>query len=358
MLSSFFPVMRPVLHALDAETAHNLTIKALKCPLTAQRSIHKDSALRQKLLGLDFLSPVGLAAGFDKNGEAIDAMLGFGFGFVEVGTVTPLPQVGNEKPRIFREPTSRSVINRMGFPNKGALALDVRIDAFREKGKNKDGIVGINIGKNKETEDAAVDYIELIDRYNGIADYFCVNISSPNTPGLRDLQNPKHLNPFLQKLIEARNSAEGEKTPLLVKFAPDLASKDIAAIGQVILDVGVDGLVLTNTTSQRPDSLPDDFRGQTGGLSGPHVNQLSTQVIAAFYKVTEGRVPIIGIGGIEDAQDAYAKIKAGASLVQLYTAMIYKGPKIAQDISKGLSSLLKQDGYSNITQAIGADHGR
>lgn len=356
MLQNLFPILRPALHMMDAELAHNLAIKALKCPLAAQKAAHKDLRLAQTLWGLDVPSPVGLAAGFDKNGEAMDAMLGMGFGFVEVGTVTPVPQVGNEKPRVFREPQSRSVINRMGFPNEGALALDERIERFRHHAKNKDGILGINIGKNKDTEDPAADYLELIDRYSGIADYLTVNISSPNTPGLRDLQDPKHLAPFLKKLVKARDDAEGENTPLLVKFAPDLETLDITGIGEAVMKAKIDGLILTNTTSARPEALPADFRAQAGGLSGPHLREKSRAMIAAFYKITEGQMPIIGVGGIENAQDAYAKIKAGASLVQLYTALVYHGPAVAQDIASGLVPLMQKDGFEKIEQAIGADH--
>lgn len=355
MLEKLFPVARPILHALDAETAHGLTIKSLKCPLAVQKAQHKDLRLKQTLWKVEFPSPVGLAAGFDKNGEAMDAMLGLGFGFVEVGTVTPLPQAGNERPRIFRDGGSRSVINRMGFPNKGALALDDNVIKFRQKGKNKDGVLGINIGKNKDTEDAAEDYLELIDRYAGVADYLTVNISSPNTPGLRDLQEPENLKPFLQQLVEKRNDMDGLKTPLLVKLAPDLEAQDILGIAKVILDTEIDGLILTNTTKARPESLPPEFRSEMGGLSGPHLKEMSKAIISAFYRITEGRVPIIGAGGVESAADAYAKIRAGASLVQIYTALVYQGPQLVTDINNGLMALAQKDGFNTISDAVGAD---
>lgn len=365
MLEKLFPLVRPVLHALDAELAHSITITSLKCPLVKATAYHNDLRLKQSLWGINFSTPVGLAAGFDKNGEVIDTMLGLGFGFVEIGTVTPLPQAGNERPRIFRDYGSRSVINRMGFPNHGALALDNKIIDFRRKGKNKDGVLGINIGKNKNTEDPAADYIDLIDRYAGVADYLTVNISSPNTPGLRDLQSPKHLKPFLKQLIAKRDEmavdAEQDsgagiiKTPLLVKLAPDLEAHDIVGIAEVIMDVGIDGLILTNTTKSRSESLPPEFREQMGGLSGPHLKSLSKDVIAAFYKICEGRIPIIGVGGIENSVDAYNKIRAGASLVQFYTALVFHGPKLVDEINRGLMILAQKDGFHTIAEAVGAD---
>jgi dihydroorotate dehydrogenase len=355
MLEKLFPLAKPILHAMDAEVAHGLTIKSLKCPMMACKAPRSDIHLNQNIWKINFPSPVGLAAGFDKNGEAIDAMFGLGFGFVEVGTVTPLPQGGNERPRIFRDSGSRSVINRMGFPNLGALALDDRIIKFREKAKNKEGILGVNIGKNKDTEDAASDYLELIDRYAGIADYLTVNISSPNTPGLRDLQEPENLKPFLQQLVAKRDEMEGIKTPLLVKLAPDLEAHDILAIAEVIKETKIDGLILTNTTKARPESLPQEFRSLQGGLSGPHLKEQSKVIISAFYRVTEGQVPIIGVGGVDSAQDAYAKIRSGASLVQLYTALVYHGPQLVKDINQGLLALAQKDGFNTISEAVGAD---
>ena len=379
MFQRLFSIAKPALYALDAEIAHNLALKALACPLAVKQAPASNSRLAQNLWGLNFPNPVGLAAGFDKNGDTMDAMLGLGFGCVEVGTVTPLPQMGNPKPRVFRDVSSRSVINRMGFPNKGALALDDRIIHFREHAKNKEGLVGINISKNKDTEDPVEDYVSLIHRYIGVADYLTVNISSPNTAGLRDLQDPVILKDFLQKIEETRkaalnaalaeaqdgggndgggNDGVGEvlKTPILLKLAPDLNEIQIKAIANVVKQSSIDGLILTNTTSQRPETLPDDFRSQGGGLSGAHLKERSCEVIASFYRELDGKMPIIGVGGIENANDAYAKIKAGASLVQLYTALVFYGPALAKDITQGLAALLQKDGFSSIQQAIGLDH--
>lgn len=344
----------PFLHCLDAETAHDITLSALKSTLLTRKAPKPNPALSLSIFGRVFPNPVGLAAGFDKNAEVADAMLGMGFGFVEVGTVTPKPQDGNPKPRVFRDKQSHSVINRMGFPNGGAEAFEDHYQNFREHGKNKGGIVGINVGKNKDQDDALADYVALVHRFGKQADYLTVNISSPNTPGLRDLQNPEELLPFLRQLVIVRNARC--KTPLLVKLAPDLDDAQCKAIAKCLVEAGIDGIILTNTTLARPESLPQEFRDQQGGLSGPVLQDRATEVIRIFYKETDGKLPIIGAGGIDSADSAYAKIKAGASLVQLYTGLVYHGAGLPKAITKGLLTLLKQDGYETITDAIGADH--
>jgi len=343
----------PLLHMMDAEKAHGLTMKGLKSGIVTRSAKQSPQSLAVSLFGRVFSNPVGLAAGFDKNAETPDAMLGYGFGFVEVGTVTPKPQIGNPKPRVSRDKKSQNVINRMGFPNEGADIFESNYQTFREGGKNKSGIVGINVGKNKDQEDALADYVDLVHRFGKQADYLTVNISSPNTPGLRDLQDPAELLPFLKQIVIVRNARC--KTPLLVKLAPDLTPEQCKSIADCVMEAGIDGLILTNTTLARPEHLPQNFRDEMGGLSGPVLQEASLNVIKSFYKHTNGQLPIIGAGGINDAQSAYNAIKSGASLVQLYTALVYHGPSLPRQINKGLVKLLTADGYSSITQAIGQD---
>jgi dihydroorotate dehydrogenase len=343
----------PLLHTLDAEKAHDFTLSALKTGMVTRKAKKYDDALALSLFGRVFPNPIGLAAGFDKNAVVADAMLGYGFGFVELGTVTPKPQEGNPKPRVFRDKQSHSVINRMGFPNGGADIFERNYQNFRDHGKNAQGIVGINVGKNKNQDDALADYVALVHRFGKQADYLTVNISSPNTPGLRDLQNPKELLPFLRQLVIVRNARC--KTPLLVKLAPDLTKDESKAIAECLMESGVDGIILTNTTLARPETLPQNFRDQAGGLSGPLLQNTSTDIIKTFYQETGGKLPIIGAGGVECAASAYEKIKAGASLIQLYTGLVYHGPSLPHTINKGLLKLMKDDGYDTITKAIGAN---
>lgn len=343
----------PVLHLIDPEKAHDLTIKILKSGALTKHAQGVNHALSLSLFGRVFPNPIGLAAGFDKNAETMDATLGYGFGFVEVGTVTPLPQEGNPKPRVFRDKKTGSVINRMGFPNHGADIFEGNYSDFRMAGENAQGIVGINVGKNKDQGDALADYVALVHRFGKQADYLTINISSPNTPGLRDLQDPEELLPFLRQLVIVRNARC--QTPLLVKLAPDLDEDQCKAIAKCVMDAGVDGLILTNTTLDRPSILPDDFKTQPGGLSGRLLQDKSLNIIKTFYRETDGRLPIIGAGGVDSAESAYAKIKAGASLVQLYSALVYKGTSVVKDINKGLVELLKADGYGNISEAIGKE---
>jgi len=351
---ALFKISRPFLHKFDAEKAHHLTLNILRFRFITRRASISDPALSLSVFGRVFPNPVGLAAGFDKNAEAIDAMLGFGFGFVEAGTVTPQAQAGHPKPRIFRDPQTQSIINRMGFPNRGADLFEHNYQSFRAKGKNKEGIVGINVGKNKDQKDPLADYISLVHRFGKQSDYIAVNISSPNTPGLRDLQDPDELLPFLRQLVIVRNARC--RTPLLVKFAPDLSDDQCRNIAQAAMEAKIDGVILTNTTLDRPAVLPADFAVQTGGLSGSLLHEKSLHIIRRFYQYTNGTLPIVGVGGIHSAGSAYDKIKAGASLVQLYSSLVYQGPALTTKINKGLIELLKADGHTSITQAIGADH--
>jgi len=343
----------PILHQIDPEKAHDFTIKALKSGVLSKPAPHPDRTLSLSLFGRVFPNPIGLAAGFDKNAETMDSMFGYGFGFVEVGTVTPLPQDGNPKPRVFRDKKSKHVINRMGFPNLGADVFDGNYNDFRMAGENAQSIVGINVGKNKNQDDALADYTNLVHRFGKHADYLTINISSPNTVGLRDLQNPDELLPFLRQIMIVRNARC--KTPVLVKLAPDLSHDKAKEIAKCLMEAKVDGVILTNTTLERPEFLPAEFRNEMGGLSGPCLQEKSCELIKLFYKETNGELPIIGVGGVNNAQSAYDKIKAGASLVQLYTALIYQGPSVVNKINKGLITLLKADGFENIGQAIGKD---
>lgn len=337
---SLYSLARPFLFNLDAEKAHGLTIQALKSGLvpTCQKETIQYPALKTKLWDLPFPNPVGLAAGFDKNAEVIGPMLRMGFGFVEVGTVTPKPQTGNPKPRIFRDPSTGAVINRMGFPNKGLTVFKDNITAFLSQTPRPEGVIGINIGMNKDQSDPVKDYSVLIHHLGPLADYLTINISSPNTPGLRDLQQKENLDPFLAKLLDVRKKAcRINPPPLLLKLAPDLDDAQQEEIAEVVLKSGIDGLILTNTTLDRPDFLSAGFKNEKGGLSGQPLRRKSTQLIKNFSKLTKGALPIIGAGGIASSFDAQEKLDAGASLVQLYTGLIYEGPGLPAKICEGLT---------------------
>jgi len=305
--------------------------------------------LAQRLWGLDFPNPVGLAAGYDKDARVPDAMLRLGFGFTEVGTVTPRPQPGNPKPRAFRLEEDQAIINRMGFNSRG---LDPVVDRLSRRARS--GIVGVNLGKNRDTADAAADYAEGVLRAARLADYLVVNLSSPNTPGLRELQGREILAKLLSRLIGVREETKC-RVPLLVKIAPDLSLEECRDIAQVALDTGLDGLIVSNTTLARPD-LVSRHAHEAGGLSGRPLLAPSTGLLADMYRLTRGRLPLIGVGGIASPADAYAKIRAGASLVQLYTAMVFAGPDLVGQIKSGLVGLLQRDGFGSIAEAVGTAH--
>lgn len=347
-----FRLARPLLHALDPEFAHALTIRALKMGLAPRARVADDAILHQQLWGREIANPVGLAAGFDKNAEAVDAMLGQGFGFVEIGSVTPRPQPGNPKPRVFRLPEDGAVINRLGFNSAGLDAVRARLARRQRR-----GIVGVNVGKNRDTQDAAADYAAGIAALAPFADYVVCNVSSPNTPGLRALQGRDALAALIARVRAALIAAVPTGTPpLLIKVAPDLTADDRRDIAAVMLDAKVDGLIAGNTTIARPDSLRGRHRGETGGLSGKPLFEPSTAVLRDFYRLTQGRLVLIGVGGIASGADAYAKIRAGASLVQLYTALIYAGPGLVAEIRRDLAQCLRRDGFASISAAVGADH--
>ncbi|MEO5373978.1 MAG: quinone-dependent dihydroorotate dehydrogenase [Alphaproteobacteria bacterium] len=352
-----------MLRLLEPETAHRVAIAALRSGVAelALASWPHPSAdeivLGISLWGMGFPNPVGLAAGFDKNAEAPDALLRLGFGFVEVGSVTPRPQPGNPQPRLFRLPEDGAVINRMGFNNDGLEAVAARLKT-RRRGE---GIVGANLGKNKDTEDAADDYERGIAALAPLADYLVINVSSPNTPGLRALQGRDQLGALVGRARAALRRTMGEgrgerAPPLLLKIAPDLTPEDRRDIAEVALAGDLDGLIVGNTTLARPESLRSPHRGEGGGLSGQPLFAPSTEVLRDMYALTGGRIPLIGVGGVATGAQAYAKIRAGASLVQLYTAMIYEGPRLVRRVRRDLAAALRADGFTSMVDAVGADH--
>ncbi len=343
---SLFSMLRPLLFQIQPERAHRLTIAALKLLPSTSTKFSGDPLLAQSLFGLNFPNPVGLAAGFDKDAEVPGPACRLGFGFVEIGTVTPLPQPGNPQPRLFRLRKDEAVINRMGFNNGGQQAAYDRLLAERPFG----GIVGSNIGANKDSVDKILDYATGIRTMAPVSDYLTVNISSPNTPGLRALQDEGALSALLDMIAETRPTGG---PPIFLKIAPDLELADIAAIAR--LSVGkVDALIVSNTTISRPPLKSNDA-GEAGGLSGAPLRTLAQQRLIDFRKATGGTIPLIGVGGIASAEDAYARIRAGASLVQIYSALVFHGPGLARRINAGLKSLLIRDGFSNVSEAIGVD---
>lgn len=351
---SLYKFALPVLFKSDPEKAHNMTLSAMKAGLHPRHKSAHDDALVQDVFGLKFPNPVGLSAGFDKNAEVIAPVLKMGFGFTEVGTVTPLPQDGNPKPRVFRDPVNEAVINRMGFPNGGMDEFGRNFSAFQASACKPEGIVGINIGMNKTQTEPSHDYAALIKRFAADADYLTINISSPNTPGLRNLQSREPLLELIAAVKDARAEvAKDSPPPILVKFAPDLDDAQIEELCGTVIVGGIDGVIVGNTTLDRPEYLTNDFRSEAGGLSGKPLKDKSTRVIEKFYAQLHGKMPIIGVGGISNAQDAYEKIKAGAALVQLYTGLIYQGPSVAHNINRGLLELLKHDGFGHISDAVG-----
>jgi dihydroorotate dehydrogenase len=348
----FYALCRPLLRALPPESAHRLTVLALAAGLGGRSRAPDPPILAQRLWGRDFPNPIGIAAGFDKNALVPDALLGLGFGFVEVGTVTPRPQPGNPKPRVFRLDADRALINRLGFNSLGLDRVIARLEARRRR-----GIVGVNIGRNRDSADAVADYTEGVRRTAALADYLVVNVSSPNTPGLRDLQARAVLEDLLRQLLAIR-AETGASVPLLVKIAPDLSPEERADIAAVALATGIDGIVVANTTVARPSGLSGRHAREAGGLSGRPLFELSTALLGEIYRLTEGRLPLVGVGGVASAADAYAKIRAGAALVQLYTALVFAGPALLGQIKTGLADLLRRDGFASVADAVGADHGR
>jgi dihydroorotate dehydrogenase len=331
-----FAIASPLLRLLDAETAHHATIAALKM-LPPRAPPPDDPRLAVSAFGLDFPNPIGLAAGFDKNAEIPDAMLGLGFGFVEVGTLTPRAQPGNPRPRAFRLIEDRAVINRYGFNNEGHAPALARLSKRARR-----GIVGVNIGANKDADDRIADYVAGVVAFAEVASYFTINVSSPNTPGLRDLQEPEALSELLARVIESRDAARIRR-PLLLKIAPDLTLDQLDGIVRVAREKRIDGMIVTNTTISRPLTLRSPLAGESGGLSGAPLFDLSTRMLAQTFLRVEGQFPLIGVGGVDSAEAALAKIEAGATLVQFYSALVYEGPNLVTRIKRGLIDILSRD---------------
>ena len=341
-----YPVLRPLVFRLDAERAHRATIAALKL-LPKRRPPTFDGSLTTSVAGLGFPSPVGLAAGFDKDAEVADAMLGLGFGFVEVGTLTPLPQRGNPRPRLFRLTRDRAVINRMGFNNRGQANALERL-AKRDRSR---GIIGINIGANKDSSDRIADYVAGVRAMSPVADYLTINISSPNTPGLRQLQDEGALRALLAAVQEARIVGG---PPVFLKVAPDLGEGEPDQVVRVAMQHGIDAIIVANTTVLRPP-LKSRHAGELGGLSGEPLKGQALESLRTFRSASGGAIPLVAAGGIGSADDAWERIRAGASLVQLYSAMIYEGPGLARRIAAGLAAKLAEHGIASIADAVGGD---
>ncbi len=353
MADLLYRLAQPALNALDPERAHAVTVRALK--LGFARLLPKsadDPVLATTVWDLAFPNPVGLAAGFDKHAEVCDAALALGFGFVEAGTVTPRPQPGNSGKRLYRLAEDEAVINRFGFNSRGIAPFATNLGR-----RARVGIVGANVGKNRDTVDGAADYIACIDVLAGLADYLVVNISSPNTPGLRALQARAQIEELIGRVLEARRGGAGSRRspPLLVKVGPDLDDDGLRDIADVALATPIDGLIVGNTTIARPATLRSPDRDAPGGLSGRPLLTPSTACLAAMYRHTKGQIPIIGCGGVASGADAYAKIRAGASLVQLYSALVFHGPGLVGAIKRELAALLRRDGFAALRDAVGAD---
>lgn len=335
------------LYGFDPETAHGLAIRALKLGLGPSVGQVTSPRLRTSVAGLDLLNPIGLAAGFDKNAEAIEPLGKCGFGFIEVGAATPRPQPGNPKPRLFRLTEDRAAINRFGFNNQGMDTI-----ANRLANRPKNGIVGLNLGANKDSPDRAADFAKVLARCGAHLDFATVNVSSPNTEKLRDLQGKDALSALLNGVIDANDQLE-KPISIFLKIAPDLADQDLIDIAQVARDTRIHGIIATNTTLSR-DGLKSAHRDQMGGLSGAPLFEKSTHVLARLSQLTDGEIPLIGVGGVATPEHAYQKIRAGASAVQLYTALVYGGMSSVTDIVRGLEALLERDGFANVADAVGS----
>jgi dihydroorotate dehydrogenase len=344
-VSGLFGLGQSLLLALPPERAHDLAVKSLELGLYPRADTPDDKRLAQRLFGLDFANPVGMAAGFDKDARVPRELLAMGFGFVEVGTLTPRAQSGNPAPRMFRSMADRAVINRLGFNNGGQEAALHRLQGAT-------GIVGVNIGAGRDSKDRIADYVSGIRHMAEVASYFTVNVSSPNTPGLRDLQAPEALDALLKRVQEAR-AATRTRPPLLVKLAPDLADDDLPGVVQVILGNKVDGIVVSNTTLARDGLSERSFAGEGGGLSGRPLFNRATRMLARVYRLTQGKLPLIGVGGVDSGEAALAKIEAGASLIQLYTGLVFEGPALIGRIKQALVRAIERGGAQDLKPLIG-----
>ena len=341
----FYSFLKSLLFLFDPEIAHRITINYLKFARFKKPKLYE--VLQSEVFGLNFQSPIGIAAGFDKNGEVAHNLINLGFGFSEVGTVTPKPQPGNPRPRVFRLKDDRAIINRLGFNSVGFSEVKTKL------GKIGDNIIGVNIGANKNSKDFSEDYIKGIKFFSTLASYITINISSPNTPGLRNLEVLENLDVLLDKINNLKREDLLIKIPILLKISPDLEADNLKYLCEKVLSSKIDGLIISNTTISR-DSISTDTL-EKGGLSGKPIFDISTKQLRMAYKYTNGKIPLIGVGGVDSAEKAYEKIKNGASLIQLYTGLVYNGPNLIKDINEDLSSLIERDGYSNISEAVGAE---
>ena len=353
MIRAFDAFSLPLLRWFDPEDSHRLAIQGLRL-LPPVRPRPDNAKLAVRAFGLNFPNPIGMAAGFDKNGEVPDALLRLGFGFVEIGTVTPKPQSGNPRPRVFRLERDEGVVNRLGFNNDGAEAVLRRLASRAHHG----GIVGINVGANKDSPDRVADYVRLIETFAPVASYFTVNVSSPNTPGLRNLQHAAALDDLLAKVIDARERVRKNAgdSPVLLKIAPDLSLAELDDVVQIARSRRVDGMIVANTTLARPSTLREQTRAkEQGGLSGRPLFRLSTRMVAETYVRVEGAFPLVGVGGIDTGGAALTKIRAGASLIQLYSSLVFKGLGLVDDIKRDLASTLLRTGRDSLSEIVGAD---
>ncbi|KAB2850187.1 MAG: quinone-dependent dihydroorotate dehydrogenase [Hyphomicrobiaceae bacterium] len=355
MLPDPYLLARSVLFRLEPEKAHELTLKSLQSGLYPRPGKADDPRLAQRLLDLEFPNPIGIAAGFDKDARVPDAVLGLGCGFAEIGSVTPLPQPGNAAPRVFRLLRDEALINRLGFNNAGHAVALRRLTQRQQK-----GIVGVNVGANKDAADRAADYVSGVEAFYPFASYFTINISSPNTPGLRDLQAPKALDDLLGRVMAKRAELEAKgagRRPILVKLSPDAAAEDLPAIVERLVAHAVDGIAVSNTTLSRAGLVETGLAKETGGLSGKPLFRRSTIILARVFKLTHGKVPLIGIGGIHSGEAALAKIEAGASLLQLYTGLVYRGPALLGEIKADLLAAVEKSGKRSIAELTGRGAG-
>lgn len=352
-MSLIYKTGTALLRRMPAERAHVTTVKLLRAGFGPKGKAITSDVLRTSVGGLDLPNPVGLAAGFDKDCDVPDAMLGAGFGFVECGTVTPRPQLGNAQPRLFRLVEDEAVINRMGFNNRG---LDHFSERLRAR-KGKPGLVGANLGANKDSEDRVADYVTGLSRLWGHCDYFTINISSPNTPGLRKLQGADEMDDLLGRLSETRALLTGDdpSVPMFLKVAPDVETTQIERIVEQARTYGLNAIIVSNTTIDRPDTLTHPHKGEGGGLSGQPLFEKSTRVLGEFADAANGSIDLIGVGGVSSGEQAYAKIRAGAKAVQLYSALVFHGPQLVAEICKDLEAQILADGFKNIGEAVGAD---
>ncbi|XP_052853298.1 dihydroorotate dehydrogenase (quinone), mitochondrial [Drosophila gunungcola] len=348
----------PAVRLLPAETSHQLAVLACKYRVCPVSQYQDDQNLHTHFFGRILSNPIGIAAGFDKNAEAVVGLQDLGFGFIEVGTVTPVPQEGNPKPRVFRLADERAIINRYGFNSEGHQAVLQRLRLIRDK-EDFNGVVGVNLGRNKSTMSPIADYVQGVRVFGPVSDYLVINVSSPNTQGLRDMQSKDKLRELLEQVNDTRSSLDKNKNvPIFLKLSPDLSLDDMKDIVWVIMrkKSRVDGLIVSNTTVSRDQIETSKLAEEAGGLSGPPLKSRSTEMIAQMYQLTDGKVPIIGVGGVTTGHDAYEKIEAGASYVQVYTALVYEGPALVDDIKAELSALITQLGHTNVADVVGTNY--